>query len=203
MWNSIYSKIKRRISELPDDSAFSLSDFFDLGEPKTVSKTLTRLEEKSYVRKLMRGVFCKNLGESYAPNPDSVAQALGRGNCWQVVPSGDTAMHIIGANEEEPIEWTYITDGTNRKYKYGKYIINFKHASGKFLKSMSAKSALLVQVIKAHGRKPLSPEFRNKILSYFTLSECKHIVAETKNTTVWIFKTVCSLFEHKTSAKQD
>lgn len=194
MWNSIYSKIKKRIADLPDDAVFTVSDFSDLAEPKTVSKSLTRMEDRNYVTKIMRGIFCKNAA---AAQPDTVARALARSNCWQLVPCGSTAMHLIGATEEAPEVWTYVTDGTNREYKYGNIIIRFKHASGKFLKSMSDKSALLVQVLKAWGQKPLTRELTDKILSYFHKSEYQRIIEETRNTTVWVFKAVCSLFGKK------
>lgn len=200
MWNSIYSKIKKRIAELPDDAVFTVSDFCDLGEPKTVSKSLTRMENRKYVTKIMRGIFCKNAA---AAHPDTVARALARSNCWQLVPCGSTAMHLIGATEEAPEVWTYVTDGTNRQYKYGKIVIRFKHASGKFMKSMSDKSALLVQVLKAWGQKPLPRELTDKILSYFHKSEYPRIIEETRNTTVWVFKAVCSLFGKKSNKALD
>ena len=197
MWNSIYSKIKKRIADLPDDAVFTVSDFSDLAEPKTVSKSLTRMEKSNFVSKIMRGIFKKKTPDAREAHPDAVARALARSNCWQLVPCGKTAMHLIGATADAPEVWTYVTDGTNRQYRYGNIVIRFKHASGKFMKSMSEKSALLVQVIKAWGQKPLTREMTDKILSFFHKSEYQRIMDETRNTTVWIFKTVCSLFGKK------
>lgn len=197
MWNSIYSKIKKRIEGLPDGSVIAIADFADLAEPKTVSKDLTRLSEAGVIGKLMRGIFIKGNEDGAEPNPDEVAKALARNNSWQLVPSGETALHIIGAAEEEPDEWTYVTDGTNRQYRYGKYVINFRHASGKFLKSMSDKTALLVQVIKAWGQKPMTQEFVSKIMSFFSKADFSKIVAESRNTTNWIWNVIKSLFAKK------
>ncbi len=194
MFNSINNKIKKRIEEMPMGSVFSLADFADLADPKTVSKTLTRLAESKLLEKTMRGIFHKPLEGNLLPTPHDVAKALARGNSWLLVPSGETALHLIGAGKGEPKIWTYVTDGTNREYEYGNYVIRFRHASGKFMKSMSEKTALLVQVIKEWGPHMPIEEMRQKLLSHFHKSEYLNIISESRNTTSWISEKIKLMF---------
>ena len=196
MFNSIYSKIRERVDRMPYGAVFSLADFEDLGDSKTVSKYLIKMSEKGTVSKVTRGIFAK-LPESEEASPDDVARALARSNSWTLVPSGDTAMHLIGASEKKPSVWTYITDGTSRVYELKNCVINFTHASGRFISNMSEKTALVVQVIKAYGKKPMNSDLAKKIRSYFVHAEYERVVEESRGTTVWISEIIRTLFAKK------
>ena len=52
---SFHHLIKTRIKEADDDSVFTINDFTDIADDKTVSKTLTRLEKSGHIKKLLRG----------------------------------------------------------------------------------------------------------------------------------------------------
>ena len=43
MFNSIYNKIRERVEAMPYGAVFSLADFEDLGDSKTVSKYLIKM----------------------------------------------------------------------------------------------------------------------------------------------------------------
>ena len=185
--------IRTRIAGMPAGSVFVLSDFSDVAGIKTVSKTLTRLCGAGLVEKLSRGVFWKPVG-SGEPFPDNVAQALARCNCWTAVPSGDTAKHIAGIEKEAPGNWTYITDGTNRVYDFGGFVITFKHASSRFFGAMSSGTALLVQVIKALGKEALPEAVVNQLYRFFASADPKKLIDESRRTTAWIYASIKKLF---------
>jgi len=208
---------------MPDGSVFVISDFSDLADQKTVSKTLTRLCKSGLAGKVMRGVFWKagkiteddikldfdeedenievdvidepaEFIEGEGPDPDKVARALARSYLWKLVPSGDTAKHLIGIDSNAPAIWTYITDGAYRVYKYGNTIISFQHASSKFISSMSEKTALLVQVMKCYGKDAMPAGVLEKIKSFYKNSDKAAIISESKNTTSWIASSIRRLF---------
>ncbi len=236
MSKTIHAKIKDRIGELPEGSVFVLSDFSDLADPKTVSKTLTRLCQGGGVAKVMRGVFWKpfafssedddrilrDLSDEYSsdvevefvgagadlpsgaggapatpvktgPDPDSVARALARNNLWQIVPSGDTARHLIGIAPDAPAVWTYITDGAYRTYSYGDTVISFQHASSKFMSQMSEKTAVVIQVIKTYGKDRIPDWLGEKLRQVFRVSDWPVIISESRHTTAWIAAAVRKL----------
>ena len=75
--NSKISQISNRIDKAPFGSAFVVSDFTDLAEYETVKKTLSRLEKKGMIRRVLRGVYDKPkfstlLQEYAAPIPDQI-----------------------------------------------------------------------------------------------------------------------------------
>ena len=235
MSKTIHAKIKERIGGLPEGSVFVLSDFSDLADPKTVSKTLTRLCQCGGVAKVMRGVFWKpfafspedddrillDLSDEYSgdvevefvdgdegmpvpaaaspvfetpvPDPDKVARALARNNLWNIVPSGNTARHLMGIDPEMPEVWTYITDGAYRTYSYGNIVISFQHASARFFSQMSEKTAILVQVIKTFGKDCVPDWLGEKFRSVFRISDWAAVISESRHTTAWIAAAVKKL----------
>ena len=197
LWHSKHKQIEQRISDMTPGSVFVIYDFSDLAEPKTVSKTLARLLEAGTVEKVMRGVFWKPDHTVSSPHPDDVAHAIARENVWRLVPCGDTALHLMGIEEQHPSVWTYVTDGNYRSYSYDGKIISFLHSSGKTFSAVSEKTALLVQVIKACGQEKLSEEHRKKILSFFKPDEIRQILRECRSAPEWVAKVIRGLFSKK------
>lgn len=184
---------------MPLGSVFVIFDFSDLADPKTVSKTMTRLLEAGVIERVMRGVFWKPDPSVPSPYPDHVAHAIARENVWQLVPCGDTALHIVGLSEDTPNVWTYVTDGTYRSYSYDGKMICFLHSSGKAFRAMSEKTALLVQVIKACGPKMhLTDDYTAKIKAFFCKpDEQKQILKESRHAAEWIEKVIRTIFGKK------
>lgn len=199
IWRSKHKQIEQRIADMPEGSVFVIFDFSDLAEPKTVSKTMTRLLESGAIQRVMRGVFWKPKSECSSPHPDDVARAIARENVWQLVPCGDTALHIVGLSDDKPNVWTYVTDGTYRSYSYDGKFICFQHSSGKAFRAMSEKTALLVQVIKACGpHMHISDDYIAKIRAFFSKpDEQKQILKESRNAAGWIEKSIRKIFGKK------
>lgn len=196
LWHSKHKQIEQRIADMTPGSVFVIFDFSDLAEPKTVSKTLARLLEAGTIEKVMRGVFWKP-DSAASPHPDDVAHAIARENVWQLVPCGDTALHIVGIEEQHPNVWTYVTDGNYRSYSYDGKIISFLHSSGKNFSAVSEKAALLVQVIKACGQGKLSEEYKFKIRAFFKPEEVRQILRECRFAPEWVIKAIRGLFGKK------
>ena len=114
-----------------------------------------------------------------------MAYAIARANDWKIAPCGDSAKYIYGVSDKAPSEWTFVTDGTYRSYNICNIVIKFTHTTGKMLASLSDKSALLVQVIKAYGKNHL-PDWLQNIYHRYTQKERSSIIEETKNVTSWI-----------------
>ena len=185
---SIYDKLKTAIKQLPAGSVFTITDFEHLASNKTLSKFFERLCDSDFIRKLARGVFWIPSSQE-SPEPVKVAYAIARANDWKIAPCGESAKYVYGASEKAPSEWTFVTNGTYRSYSIGNILIRFTHTTGKMLASLSDKSALLVQVIKAYGRNHL-PEWMQNIWHRYTKSERKNIITETKNVTSWISEEI-------------
>lgn len=173
---------------------FVLGDFEGIADIKSISKTLNRMCEEGAAQKLMRGVFRKPVPDGSDPSPDEIARALARENSWHLVPCGETALHIMGLTENEPAVWTYVSDGTYRSYNFGKHRISFTHTTAKTFRSMSDRTALLVQVIKAYGNIHLPDDLMKKIAGYFKPSEIAKICRECHLAPVWVESKIKRMF---------
>ncbi len=197
MWYSCQKKLESKIHAMPSGSVFGIADFSEIATPKTVSKMLARLEGENGIERVLRGIYWKPDGIHTSPNPDRVAKALARENTWQLVPCGKTALHLFGLEDKSPEEWTYVTDGTYRSYSYDGKKISFLHTTGKILSTMSAKTALLVQVLKAYGREHITDEVMTRIASFLNFEDAKRIWEESRHTTEWIASAIFRIFQKK------
>lgn len=202
MLGSCHKIIARKIESMKAGSVFVIPDFSDIASAKTVSKSLTRLLKDGKICRVIRGVFWKPQSDASVPYPDDVARALARSNTWRLAPSGETALHIFGLRKEKPGVWTYITDGTYRDYDIAGTKIVFQHASGELLGTMSEKSALLVQVLKAYGRPHLSEETLQKIKAKLHPAEFKTVLEETKNSPAWVSKVLRTMLRRHELAEE-
>ena len=122
--DSKISLITKRIDEAPFGSAFVTSDFTDLAEYETAKKTISRLEKKGTLRRVLRGVYDKpkfsSLLQEYAdPIPDQIAHAIARNYNWTISASGNTALNQLGLSTQVPADWSYISSGPYKKYTFG------------------------------------------------------------------------------------
>ena len=132
--DSKISLITKRIDEAPFGSAFVTSDFTDLAEYETAKKTISRLEKKGTLRRVLRGVYDKPkfsslLQEYAAPIPDQIAHAIARNYNWTISASGNTALNQLGLSTQVPADWSYISSGPYKKYTFGNITLTFSHRS--------------------------------------------------------------------------
>jgi len=189
MWSSIHSKIKKRILGMSLGTVFSIADFNDLAVTETTSKVLGRLKDEGVIQKITRGVFWRP-GSETVPPPHEVASALARGNMWDFAPSGTTALYLFGMETKPPKIWTYVTDGTYREYRVNNNEIRFSHTTGKLLNEMSAKTKMLVQVIKFYGKDKLTDELLSNLRQKISYGEEERIIEESKNVPTWIANAI-------------
>lgn len=185
-------EIRSRINSLPPGSVFVASDFADIASVKTASRALQRLEGEGTVRRVLRGVYerpeySEFLKENIAASPDKVARAIARNHGWRIVPSGDTALNMLGLSTQVPSVWLYVSDGPYRKHQYERVTLQFKRTAQKELSSMSDKTALVIQALKALGKNKASDKVLHQIALLLTEREKQAMLKEAQHTTAWIF----------------
>lgn len=198
MRNSKFKKIEEKIGSLETGSVFAVADFLEFAQPKTVSKTLERLAKAGRIEKVVRSIFWLPDGLNSSPDPEKVADALARENNWNIIPSGETAIHIMGLSVKKPKKWTFITDGTYRKYRFGDKEISLQHISAGYYDRISKKTSLLIQVIKAYGRNTLDSNVVKTIRSKYNDSDMKRILQEVRHLPKRISGKVKNIFEGTT-----
>ncbi len=197
---SYLKKIQDRIQTTYNDGmGFTASDFTDLADYKTISKTLERLEDAGEIRRVLRGVYdCPHysalLDEYEAPSPLKIAQAIARNYNWTIIPSGQISLNQLGLSTQVAAKWTFISDGPYKCYNIGNIEIQFKHSTNRNITGMSYKTAMVVQAMKELGKTYIQDNVISKLKNLLTPEEKERLYQETMKATVWmrpIIKVIC------------
>lgn len=181
----IYQKIKNEKIKV-----FTTSDFLDLGDYKTISKSLELLEDEKIIKRARRGVYYlprinKTLNIETAPDLNEIAKAIARQYNWNIVPSGSYALNIVGLSTQVSNQLVYLSTGPYNKYTVGKNTIIFKHSTSKEINSLSNNILIAIQAMKAIGINNIKDEDLDKI-SLFLNDEDKKEIRNKLKTTAWI-----------------
>jgi hypothetical protein len=196
MYNDTYhEKIRERITTSKRGTIFVISDFADISPTPTIKKVLSRLVQDKTIRRIMRGIYeypiyNAFLDEYVAPSPHGIAKALARNFGWTIVPYEDAALNMLGISTQVPASWTYASDGPYKKYAYGNVTIQFKHTSNKDITNLSAKSALIIQALKAIGKDKVDEKLIKKFSDILTPDEKESLLEDTKRSSAWISGTI-------------
>jgi hypothetical protein len=194
--------ICERISHLESEDVFIATDFLEIADYETVRKTLNRLNSYGKIKKVLRGVYynpqySKLLAEYEAPSPHHVAMALARKFNWTIAPAGNTALNQLGLSAQVTAHWLYISDGPYNKFTFGNVELEFKHRSNKEISGMSYKTAMVIQAIKALGRKNIDDSVKLKLKDLLTSSEKKTLLKESQQTTAWVYGIIKNICEEE------
>ena len=186
---------QKRIAAAPAGCVFVASDFADIAETRRINVCLERMANENMISRIMRGVYYKPeysklLGENVAPAADAVAHAIARNYGWTIVPCGDTALNILGLSTQVPSVWSYVSDGTYKKYSYDNTTISFKRTTNKEISRLSEKTAIVIQALKALGKEHITDETNAKIRSALTDTERETMLSEAKYATAWIYEII-------------
>jgi len=154
MRDSYTNRVETAIAAEPAGKIFFISDYAGIGTPDAIRKALIRLCDSEKIIRLAQGIYYKpkfdnKLGLGILlPNTDEIAQAIAKRDHSRIVPTGDTALNLLGISTQVPANAVYMTDGSPRRVSVGNgHGILFKHTSD--LKSLSYHSKLLMLIVSA------------------------------------------------------
>ena len=200
---SIIKTIRARITESKPGSVFVATDFTDIAQSETVNTMLARLCMEGVLRRIKWGLYefpdyNDFLGEYIAPSPDMIAHAIARNFDWKIAPSGANALNILGLSTQVPATLTYACDGAYKEYEFGKTKIKFKKVSNSDFASGDEKAMLIVQAIKALGRKNITESALSRISAVISPDEMKNLMKAAQHTTTWVSKCLMEVLERRT-----
>ena len=143
--------IRRKVENLPEDTAFTSSDFTYIADSQNVrtdNGTIARATRGVYYKPRFSGL----LGQVVPPDVDEVAHAIARARGWEIAPSGDHALNMLGLDTQVPAVYAYISTGPYVSIQVGPYKVRFKHAANRNVVGMSPLTALVVQALKTLGK---------------------------------------------------
>lgn len=178
---SIEQSALARIRGRGRGSAFTPTEFLDLGSRRAIDVALHRLTRSGTIRRIARGLYHYPqshplLGE-VAPSIDTVAKALAAGERSKLQPSGAYAANLLGLTEQVPAKVVFHTSGRARKVKVGRLVIDLVPATPRRMASAGRTSGLVIAALRhlgdahitdariEHLRKTLSPADRKRLLA--------------------------------------
>lgn len=194
--------IQQRISQAPEGTVLIPSDFFDIASVENANTTLSRMASSGDISRIVRGIYAKPkhstvLNKDIPPSPNDVAQAIARSNKWIIVPSGDTALNMLGLDTQVPAAYEYVSSGPYKSYEYANFTITMKHRANRDLLDCSPLTCLIIQALKTLGRDKATPDIARQLASRLSTKEINTFYQETQTATSWIFKFAKQLKELK------
>ena len=113
MANSISQTIRERIKSFKAGELFTISDFEDINNDNLVTRTLSRLQNEGTIVRVATGIYMNPKKTQFGilyPTLDKIAQKIAQRDKAQIMPTGDTALNILGFSTQVPMNAVYITD---------------------------------------------------------------------------------------------
>lgn len=142
--------LRERIEALPEDSVLFRTDFPEY-HSEFVGGTLAELTQEGMLVKLAQGIYAKPRRSRFGlvlPSVDKIAQAIAARDNAEVLPSGMTALNVLGLSSQVPMKYSYLTTGSERIIKLENQEIRLKRGVPKNFCYETKLIALLVQALK-------------------------------------------------------
>jgi len=198
MNNNAMEQISSRIYGNGRGHVFTSKDFSDLANHETIRQALSRLTREGKIRRLLRGVyeypiFSTILDEWVPPDPERIASAIARAHGWTIVPAGETALNLLGLTTQVPARWLYHSDGPTKTFSWAGGVLAFRHRTNKEVTPLSAKTALLVQGLKALGKEGSDERVLDILREKLNHGERMKALKEARFVTAWVYEMIRKL----------
>jgi len=201
---SIDEKVISRIYGHQRGWSFSKNDFLDIGGDAAIRKTLSRLEGKGTIRRVLRGVYdyprmSTLLKEAMGPDLDQLADALARKSGWRIQPSANTALNLLGLSTQVPAQSIYLSDGPRKSFEIGNRQLVFKKRRLKESGFKLRESELVVQALKALGKERVESHICRKLAEQWTPAIWQKILRDTKTAPAWVCDVIRNISKEAAS----
>lgn len=171
---------------------FCIKDVISLGNYKSVAKALERLTDKGYIQRLTQGIYyypliSKLFNASFPPEIKDVAEAIARNNNWDIRETGNSALYLLGLDNQIPMTFTFLSSGPYRTYSIDNRTIEFKSSANKnFI--FSRKISLIVQALKALGENNIGFNEIMKLSNFLSNEEKEELLKNITFAPLWMQK---------------
>ena len=143
--------LKSRIKALPVDSVLFRSDYPEY-HSEFVGSTLAELTESGVLFKMAQGIYVKPRKSRFGlvlPSIEKIVQAIAMRDNAEVLPSGTTALNALGLSTQVPMNYSYLTSGSERTIKLDNRQVVLKRGVPKNFCYKTRLIALLTQALRA------------------------------------------------------
>lgn len=161
----VVTTIRERVSSAENGTLFFNNSFPEFDD-EYVGKILSDLVKSGELHHLSRGVYLKTeqtrFGLVYPP-VSVIASAIAERDKAQILPTGATALNLLGLSTQMPMNPVFLTSGSARTITIDGRAITFKRAVPKNFAIKGKRRSLIVQALKYIGENNITDEDRAKI----------------------------------------
>ena len=164
--------LRQRIEAMPEDCILFRSDFPEY-HTEFVGSILSELTTEGMLVKIAHGIYAKPRKSRFGivlPSVDKVVQAIAIRDNAKVLPAGMTALNALGLSTQVPMNYTYLTTGSERTINLSYRIVVLKRGVPKNFCYETRLISLLVQALKALKKENIGEEELN-IIQQLVLKE--------------------------------
>lgn len=185
------TRILARVRRTGAGAVVTPKDFLDLAGRDAVDQALTRLVRQGTLQRVGRGLYHlprtnQRLGITVPPEPDLVAQALGRQTGSRVVSSPAAIANRLGLSTQVPAKHLYLTDGRSRSVRVGQQTFRLKHVAAKRLPDKDDVSSLAIQAIIAAGRSSIDDQTISTLRRRLSPAQRRDLLREARYADAWV-----------------
>jgi len=154
-------EIRNRIVQGGEGRLYVVGDFADLNNDTLVTRVLSRLEKEKLLIRLSQGVYLypnQNRYGVHKPSIDVLAKAIAEKDKSRIIPSGLTALNVLGLSTQVPMNAIYLTNGTPRIVTVGNRKIVFKKSVPRNFAYQSELFPLVVSAMKEMGEENINDD---------------------------------------------
>lgn len=167
----------------------------DVTNYEAAKKSLLRLANAGTLRRTLRGVYDY---PAYSPvrkgparpDPDAVARAIARAHGWTLIPTGESALNLLGLSTQVPAQWQYFSDGPTKRYDWEGGSVHLKHRANKEMTGLSPRTALVVQALKALGEEEVDGQVLAALRSRLSEQDRARALHEARYSTTWVYENI-------------
>ena len=161
----VVTTIRERVSSAENGTLFFNNSFPEFDD-EYVGKILSDLVKSGELHHLSRGVYLKTeqtrFGLVYPP-VSVIASAIADRDKARILPTGATALNLLGLSTQMPMNPVFLTSGSARTITIDGRTITFKRAVPKNFAIKGKRRSLIVQALKYIGENNITDEDRAKI----------------------------------------
>lgn len=195
------STLRQRIETLPEDSVLFRSDFPDY-HSEFVGGTLSELTNEGVLVKLAQGIYARPRKSRFGvvlPSVEKIVQAISKRDNAKVIPFGMTALNALGLSTQVPMNYTYLTTGSERTISLKNQQVVLKRGVPKNFCYTTRLISLMVQALRALKQENVGQEEIQTIRTLITREPDKEsLTKDVDMMPAWMKRIVKPMLDNET-----
>lgn len=159
-------QVRNKIDRCKRGTMFFANSFPGVTE-KYANNVLGELVNEGVILRVAQGVYVKPVIGRFGivkPQVSDVVKAIAKRNKESILPSGVTALNMLGLSEQVPAKITYVTSGSARTITIDGKAVKFTTSVPRTFMPKNEFMAVLFLALKAWNRDELTEEFNQNVI---------------------------------------